>query len=631
MKRRLTAILAIDAVGYSRLMGRNEVGTLAALKRHRLELIDPKAFQYNGHTIKLMGDGALMEFASAVDAVRFAVEVQCAMSDRNADVPEDERIDFRIGINVGDVIDEDGDIHGDGVNVAARLEGLATSGGVSVHQNVRNQVRDKLDLDFEDQGEVDAKNIERPIPVFHVVLNEKAANLTTSIVSPPQSLRTRAKRMVVPVFLALLIFTGILWWQLNGLEFEPLEAAEMKQPLPEKPSIAVLAFSDLSQGANKDYLSDAISEEIISKLSRFSEFFVIARNSSFYYNGKAMDVREIAKELGVRYILEGSQQKSGDQLRVTAQLIDATAGNAIWVETYDRNMADIFALQDEITRTIVAALEQSINLAEYDRLLRQPTESLQAYELIYLSRAERLKFTPEGHAEALSLAENALVFDPGYSAAYFSMAWVHINCFRWGWCADRPREDALKQAFAMAEKAVELDPESSLAHWVLASAKMQSGDLEQAEVEYNRAIALNPNSAGVLADSTEVLVYLGRVDEALGRIKSAIRLNPHHPDWYLWTLAWAQYFSGEYEEGLASIDQMTRMPNLARRTQAALYVRLGRIEDAQAVIDELLKNEPDHTLDDLRHSLKGKFRDSSVGERFVEDLRKAGLRDRKSE
>ncbi|MGA9433852.1 MAG: tetratricopeptide repeat protein, partial [Roseobacter sp.] len=206
-------------------------------------------------------------------------------------------------------------------------------------------------------------------------------------------------------------------------------------------------------------------------------------------------------------------------------------------------------------------------------------------------------------------------------------AWVHINCFRWGWCADRPREDALNQAFSMAEKAVELDPDSSLAHWVLASAKMQSGDLEQAEVEYNWAIALNPNSAGVLADSTEVLVYLGRVDEALGRIKSAIRLNPHHPDWYLWTLAWAQYYAGEYEDGLASINQMTRMPNLARRTQAALYVRLGRIDDAQAVIDELLKNEPNHTLDDLRHSLKGKFRDSSVGDRFVEDLREAGLRD----
>lgn len=631
MKRRLTAILAIDAVGYSRLMGRNEVGTLAALKRHRSELIDPKALQYNGRTIKLMGDGALMEFASAVEAVRFAVEVQCAMSDRNADVPEDERIEFRIGINVGDVIDEDDDIHGDGVNVAARLEGFAATGGVSVHQNVRNQVRDKLDLDFEDQGEVDAKNIERPIRVFHVVLNEKAANLTTSIIARQQNPISRSMRIIVPIFLALLIVSGILWWQFNGPDFEPLEAAEMKQPLPEKPSIAVLAFSDLSQGADKDYLSDAISEEIISKLSRFSEFFVIARNSSFFYKGKAADVRDIAKELGVRYILEGSQQKSGEQLRVTAQLIDATAGNTIWVETYDRDMADIFALQDEITRTIVAALEQSINLAEYDRLLRQPTDNLQAYELIYRSRAERLKFTPESHKEALRLAEEAVEFDPGYSAAYFSMAWVHINCFRWGWCADRAREDALETAFSMAEKAVEIDPDSSLAHWVLASAEMQSGDLEQAEAEYNRAIALNPNSAGVLADSAEVLVYLGRVDEALSRIKSAIRLNPHHPDWYLWTLAWVQYFAGEYEDGLASIRQMTRMPNLARRTEAALFVRLGRIDEAQAVIVELLKNEPGHTLNDLRHSLEGKFRDASVADRFIDDLRKAGLPDLKPE
>lgn len=533
MKRRLTAILAIDAVGYSRLMGRNEAGTLAALKAHRSELIDPKAVQYSGRTVKLMGDGALMEFASAVDAVRFAVEVQCAMPGRNADVPEDERIQFRIGINVGDVIDEDGDIHGDGVNVAARLEGLASTGGICVHQNVRSQVRNKLDLDFEDQGEIDAKNIEHPIPVFHVVLNEKAANLTTSIVSPRRKQRPRAKQILASGVLALLIVAGIIWWKFGAPDFEPLEAAEMAQPLPEKPSIAVLAFSDLSQGADKDYLSDAISEEIISKLSRFPEFFVIARNSSFFYKGKAADIRDIAKELGVRYVLEGNQQKSGDQLRVTAQLIDATAGNTIWVETYDRNMMDIFALQDEITRIIVAALEQNINLAEYNRLLRKPTDSLRAYELIYLSRAERLKFTPEGHEEALRLAEHALEFDPGYSAAYFSMAWVHINCFRWGWCADRPREEALDSAFAMAEKAVELDPHSSLAHWVLASAKMQSGDLEQAEAEYDRAIALNPNSAGVLADSAEVLVYLGRVDEAIARIRSAIRLNPHHPDWYL--------------------------------------------------------------------------------------------------
>jgi TolB-like protein/class 3 adenylate cyclase/Tfp pilus assembly protein PilF len=629
--RRLAAILIIDAVGYSRLMGRNEVGTLAALKRLRSELIEPKAIQYNGRTIKLMGDGALMEFASAVEAVRFAVEVQCAISAMNLDVPEDGRIDFRIGINVGDVMEEDGDIHGDGVNVASRLEALATIGGVCVHRNVRDQVLDKLDLDFEDQGLINAKNIERPIPVFHIVLNEKAVNLTTSIVSHQQSPKPRAKRIVAAIVLALLIATGTLWWQSNGPDFEPLAAAEMKQPLPEKPSIAVLAFSDLSQGADKDYLSDALSEEIISRLSRFSEFFVIARNSSFFYKGKAANVRDIAKELGVRYILEGSQQKNGEKLRVKAQLIDATAGNSIWVETYDRDMADIFALQDEITRTIVAALEQSINLAEFDRLLRQPTDSLQAYELIYRSRAERLKFTPEGHEEALRLAEDALEFDPGYSAAYFSMAWVHINCFRWGWCANRAREDALETAFAMAEKAVELDPDSSLAHWVLASARMQSGDLQQAEAEYNRAIALNPNSAGVLADSAEVLVYLGRLDEALSRIQSAIRLNPHHPDWYLWTLAWVQYFAGEYEDGLASIRQMTRMPNLARRTEAALFVRLGQIDEAQAVIDELLKNEPDHTLDNLRHSLKGKFRDVSIADRFMDDLRRAGLPDRKPE
>lgn len=628
MQRRLTVILAIDAVGYSRLMERDEAGTLAALKVHRSALIDPKAGQYGGRTIKLMGDGALMEFASVVDAVRFAVEVQCAMAKRNAGIADGERLDFRIGINAGDVIDEAGDLLGDGVNVAARIESLAPPGGISVHRNVRNQVLGKLDLDFEDLGEVEVKNIERPVPVFNVVLNRKAAELVTPVVVPdvaPAAPRRARPRWLAGGAVALALVAGGLWWQAGRPDFEPVTAADMARPLPDRPSIAVLAFSDLSQGTDKGYLSDAISEEVISKLSRLPEFFVIARNSSFFYKDKAADVRDIAADLGVRYVLEGSQQKSGDRLRVTAKLVDAVAGNALWAERYDRDMVDIFALQDEITQSIVATLEQSIDLAEYDRLLRTSTESLDAYELVYRSRAERLKFTPEGNEAARQLAEAALEQDPDYAVAYFSLAWVHINCHRWGWCADRPQEEALAEALAMADRAVELDPESSLAHWVRASAILQSGDLDRAVAEYDRAIALNPNSAGVLADSATPLVYIGRVDEAVDRIQTAIRLNPHHPDWYLWSLAWARYFAGDYEAGLAAMRQMAKVPNLSRRTQAALYVRLGRIDDARDAVRQLLEEQPDYTVADQRHSLQGKFRDPGAMTRFLDDLRTAGL------
>ena len=436
---------------------------------------------------------------------------------------------------------------------------------------------------------------------------------------------TRPKLKWALLGLMLIIGIGYLSWPNTSTEFAPVEPDTLALPLPEKPSIAVLAFDDESQGDDKGYLSDAISEEIIVRLSHFPDFFVIAKNSSFYYRDKAVDLRQIARDLGVRYVLEGSQQKAGNRLRVTAQLVDASAGNTIWVDTYDRDLADIFEVQGEISQTIAATLEENINQAEYNRLLRKPTDSLEAYELVNRGRAERLKFTTEGHELAYQLSQQALAIDPGYSEAYFSIAWVHINCYRWGWCGDRAQDSALEEALSAARQAVALDPDSALAHWVLANATMQSGDLEQAAVEYDRSIALNPNSAGVLADSTEALVYLGRTEEGIARIQAAIRLNPHHPDWYLWTLAWAQYFAGEYEAGLASIRKMTNMPNLARRTKAVLLVRLGRQDEARTTIEELLETAPDYTIARQRHSLAGKFRDPQAADQFLEDLRTAGL------
>ena len=417
--------------------------------------------------------------------------------------------------------------------------------------------------------------------------------------------------------------------QTAGNQSEKL-SADTEQPAADTidlESIAVLPFVNMSGDAENEYFSDGISEEILNLLVKLPKLRVASRTSSFAFKGKDFDIPEVARRLNVGTVLEGSVRRAGDRVRITGQLIETSTDSHLWSETYDREMVEIFQLQEDVTRTIAATLEENINQAEYNRLLRQPTESLEAYELVNRGRAERLKFTPEGNERALRLSQQALAIDPGYSEAYFSMAWVHINCFRWAWCGERSQDDALAQAFRAARKAVTLDPDSSLAHWVLANATMQSGDLEQAVIEYDRSIALNPNSAGVLADSTEALVYLGRMDEGVARIRAAIRLNPHHPDWYLWTLAWSQYFAGEYEAGLGAMQRMADMPNLARRTQAALLVRLGRIEEARTVIADLLEIAPDYSIEKQGHSLAGKFRDQSAADQFLSDLRTAGLPD----
>jgi TolB-like protein/class 3 adenylate cyclase len=339
VERRLTTILSADVVGYSRLMGEDEAGTLAALKAHRKELIEPKAAQYHGRTVKLMGDGALMEFGSVVDAALFAIEVQCAMRDRNAGVPEDRQIIYRVGINIGDIIVEGDDIYGDGVNVASRLEGLAEAGGICVARNVRNQVRDKLDLDLDDLGEVEVKNIARPVRVFRVVLDDKAAALVTPLVEEA----AKPQRRWWPIAAAVMIlfaFGGALWWQPWAPDVERADIEMMAFPLPDKPSIAVLPFDNLSGDPQHERLADGITEDIIADLSRYPDLFVIARNSVFTYKGKPVKVQEVAEDLGVRYVLEGSIQTDGNQARVTVQLIDALDGHHLWVERHGDRPVD---------------------------------------------------------------------------------------------------------------------------------------------------------------------------------------------------------------------------------------------------------------------------------------------------
>ena len=342
MERRLVAILSYDVAGYSRAIAKNETATLEGLRIHRSDVIEPGVKRCGGRVIKFTGDGGLVEFSSVIDAVSFALNMQSGISTLNRNLPEAQQLAYRIGINVGDVVIEEGDVYGDGVNVAVRIESLAEPGEICLDRSVRDQLAGRLDLNFEDLGELTVKNIDRPVHAFKVIRDEKASAVQFTSSTPRRALGQNRWWLASAAAVVIALVGAAGWWHMSFPEFEPVEPAEMAVTLPDKPSIAVLALNDLSTGDDKDYLSDALSEGIITELSRFPELFVIARNSSFHYRDNAVDIREIAQELGVRYILEGSQQKAGDRLRVTVQLIDAVAGNHVWAETYDRDLVDIF-------------------------------------------------------------------------------------------------------------------------------------------------------------------------------------------------------------------------------------------------------------------------------------------------
>ncbi|MEE9297182.1 MAG: adenylate/guanylate cyclase domain-containing protein, partial [Phycisphaerae bacterium] len=426
-ERKLTTILAADVVGFSRLMGEDEAGTLNALKADRKELIEPKAAQYHGRIVKLLGDGILMEFTSVVDAVLFGVEVQCALRERNAAMPDDRQIVYRIGINIGDIIVDGDDIYGDGVNVAARLEGLAEPGGICIQRNVRDQIRDKLDLTLEDLGEVEVKNIARPIRVFNVVLDDKAEVLVTPVRAAP--IKTGHRRWVVAAAAAVALVAavgGVFWWQPWVPGLDPASLDKMAFPLPDKPSIAVLPFTNMSEDPGQEYFADGMTEDLITDLSKISGLFVIARTSTFTYKGKSMKVREIAQELGVRYVLEGSVRLAGDRVRINAQLIDATTGGHLWADRYDGSLANIFSLQDKVTEKIVAALALKLTDSEQAQLRRKPTDNLEAYDYYLRAKQGAYSYDGEGFADALSLYEKAVALDPKFAEAYAGYARVAV-------------------------------------------------------------------------------------------------------------------------------------------------------------------------------------------------------------
>jgi adenylate cyclase len=576
VERRLAAILAADVAGYSRLMGADEEATLATLKACRHGLIDPKIAEYRGRIVKTTGDGVLVEFPSAVDAVCCAIEIQRAMAARNTAIPEDRRVEFRIGINVGDIIVDEGDIYGDGVNIAARVESLASPGEICLSENAYQQIKGKLAFDVSDLGEQHLKNIAQPVRVYGV--------------------------------------------RLDGTLERPALV------LPDKPSIAVLPFQNMSGDPEQEYFADGISEDIITGLSKLRWFFVIARNSSFTYKGKAVDVKRVSRELGVRYILEGSVRKSGNRVRITSQLVDATTGNHLWAERYDGDLTDIFTLQDEITRKVVAAIEPKLLEAEGIRSQSRSSEDLGAWEMVIQANSLFWRFTKGDTEHAIAMLNRTVERFPDYAPAHSMLAFMLLvsRHLALGMIHADPQ---MKRAASLAARAAELDVSDPWAHVALGYVAMMMRRADEAALEFQRALNLNPNFAAAHGYLSWALAFDGKSDRAIAHSEEAIRTSPHDPQNAIFTSAQAiaHYMAGRYFEAIAASRKVLQLragmlPGM--RIYVASLAQAGQTDEARAILERIKEVHPALSITWIEQNVP-----YTPGPmiKFLEGMRKAGL------
>jgi adenylate cyclase len=655
MERKLAAIFSADVKGYSRLMGDNEEATIRTLTAYR-QVMTTLIQQHRGRVVDSPGDNLLAEFASAVDAVQGAVAIQQELKVRNADLPAHRWMEFRIGINVGDVVTEAERLYGDGVNIAARLEGLAEPGGICISGTVHDHVENKLlVLQYEDLGEQTVKNIAKPVRVWRVVMEdpsplagegqgEGASDRARTVIPPhpdlpPQGGKEPKNRRpgiahrawVIAAGLALIVGVLVTVRYLSPPTLSPQSSSLVTQeaqppslPLPDKPSIAVLPFVNMSDDPEQEYFSDGITEDLITDLSKISGLFVIARNSTFFYKGKAVKVADISRELGVRYVREGSVRKAGDQVRITAQLVDATTGNQLWAERYDRPLKDIFALQDEIRQKIVTTLKLQLTLWEQGFLTHKSTDSPEAYDAFLRGIAHYWRFTREANVQARQMWERAIELDPQYAEAYAYLG----RTYTWEWSLQWNQDpQALEQAFALAQKAVALDESMPSAHQLLGQVYLFQRQHQQAVAEAERAVALAPTDAEGYLWLGWILNYAGRPEEGITKLGQAMRLNPQYPANYSLGLGQGYRVLGRYEEAIAAFKKaLGRNSNLpaAYLGLAATYSELGQEEEAQATAAELLRINPNFSLELWVQRVP--FKDQAVSEHYVSALRKAGLK-----
>lgn len=580
MERRLAAVLAADMVGYSRLMDVDEQGTLARLRTHRIELIDPAISKNRGSIIKTTGDGMLVEFPSVCDAVACAAEVQDRMRRRNADVAPDKRIQFRVGVNLGDIIFDGGDIYGSGVNVAARLEQFAGTGDVCISAAVYDQVRRMGELKFEDLGPQQLKNIAEPVQVYRLLLEEDAAGAAPD---PDQS-TTEAVAVV-------------------------------------KPSIAVLPFANMSGDPEQEFFADGLTEDILTELSRRHELFVISRNSSFVYKGQAVNIREVAEKLGARYIVEGSVRKGGNRLRITVQLIDSCNDSHIWAEKYDRTLDDIFDIQDEVTSAIVATLPGRIEAAQQDEVSRKKPASLAAYECVLAAKVMHHRSTREDNIKAMELIDRAVELDPEFAHAHAWRGCIRGQAWGYGWCDDP--EEMLQLALESIQKAASMDDNDADVHRLMAAVSILQDNLDQAQYHQERALSLNPNYDLVVVQMGELLTWQGRPEEGADWIEKAMRLNPHFPVRFWSHLGKAHFTARLYKEALTDFKRLPSMDAVQTALVAACHSWLGDVQQAQECVAQIRVLQPGATAEALLAGLH--YGRSEDKEHFTEGLRKAGL------
>jgi adenylate cyclase len=572
-ERRLTTILAADVVGYSRLMGEDEAGTLAALRQRRKEVLQPLLEKYAGRLIKLMGDGVMVEFASVVNAVQCAVDLQREMERRNETLPDQRRMRLRVGINLGDVIVEDGDLYGDGVNLAARLEALAEPGGICISDTAYHHVSGKTPLGFADLGEHRVKNFSRPVRAHRVLLEEGPA------------------------------------------------APETQAKSTEEPSVVVLPFANMSGDAEQDFFADGLTEDIITELSRFRHLFIISRNSAFKYKGKHVDLRQVAQELRVHYVIEGSVRKAGNRVRITVQLIDAERDRHVWAERYDRNLEDIFAIQDEVTSAIVATLPGRLEAASSERVARKLPDNMAAYECVLAGKTLHHRSNAADNAAALRLIDRAIALDPNYAHAHAWKACILGQSWVYGFCEDR--EATFRQAVEEVQAALALDSNDSDVHRILAAVSLASGQHDKAVYHQDRALGLNPNDDLIVVQQGELLTWLGEPEQGITWIQKAMRLNPYHPERFWNHLGRAYFVARRYGEAAEAFARITAPDHLHHAFLAACHAQMGNEQRAREHVDEVLRRQPGFSVESYLQTLH--YKRSSDLDHHRDALLKAGL------
>ena len=579
-KRKLTTILSADVVGYSCLMEDNEEATIQTLNIFR-DSMSNLIQQHRGRVVDMTGDNLMAEFSSVVDAVKCAVETQKEMSERNADLPENRRMLFRIGVNLGDIVEEDNRIYGDGVNIAARLEGLAEGGGICISGTVYDHVENKLDCKYDYLGEKKVKNIARPIRVYNLLMKHDSSSAVAS-------------------------------------------EEKMAFPLPDKPSIAVLPFLNMSGDPEQEYFSDGISEQIITSLSKIPDLFVVARTSSFRYKDEKIDAKQIGRELGVHYLLEGTCQRSGEQVRITSQLIDAITGEHLWADRYDKDLKHIFAIQDAITKKIITEIQVNLTEGEWARVGARDTQNIAAYEKWLQANEAFRRVDEKSTILGRQFAKEAIALDPNYSAAYTALGFTHTLDVWYRW-TDSP-DTSLEKAFNLAKKALTLD-DSENAHRLLSSIYLLRRQHEKAIAEAERAVELNPNGSLGIWTLADALRHAGRNEEAITAYKKAMRLSPYFPASFLYGLARSYFFTGQYEKGIELSKQaIQRAPNFisAHLSLTVNLVALGRDEEARGEVEEIYKLNPKFSLDYITKTYP--IKKQAEMELFINTLRKAGMK-----